>query len=258
MENKKSAYILILTTEEYLTGLKVTYYSLRKFTDHEVVVLLNEEISEDVAQELTDLGMRIIRVGNIALEMDKLSEKMKKDRWYHTLFKLRVFGMTEYDSLVYLDSDLLICGQLDDLFGKDGLHAVSDADFFPEYSRGGINAGVFAFQPSKSLEQRLIAMIPKVAESMEIFGDQDVINAYFDVWEKETEKHLAVKYNACFYQLDSYPEVKPVVVHFILGSKPWMWSTGQTLLKYAKWTLQGKRKQCNYLKEYRKILKKVR
>ena len=185
MENKKSAYILILTTEEYLTGLKITYNSLREFTNMEVVVLINEEITDVVELELTNLGMRTIRVDNIALEPDVLSEKMQRDRWYHTLFKLRVFGMTEYDSLIYLDSDLLICGQLDELFWRESLTAVSDADFFPEYSRGGINAGVFAFRPSKKLEQSLIDMIPKVAAEMEIFGDQDVINTYFDSWEKK-------------------------------------------------------------------------
>lgn len=251
---EKKAYILILTTEEFLPGLLVTYRSLREYSKEDVVVLINPSITETVEKALADMKMRVVRVNDIELPKGVLSEKMKKDRWCHTLFKLRVFGMTEYTSLIYLDSDLLICGQLDELFEKEGLTAVSDADFFPEYSRGGINAGVMAFRPSKELEQNLISMIPKVAEKMDIFGDQDVINAYFSSWEEDGQK-LDVKYNACFYQLDSYNNVTPRVVHFILGSKPWMWSSGQIGLKYMKWLLKGKKLQCKYLRKYLQVQK---
>lgn len=255
--NEKKAYILILTTEDYLSGLKVTYMSLRVHSGEEVVVLVSPNISEQVETELSNMGLKVVRTNYIELPEGILSEKMKKDRWCHTLFKLRVFGMTEYTSLIYLDSDLLICDRLDELFEKDGLSAVSDADFFPEYSRGGINAGVFVFRPSNELEQNLIAMIPRVAREMDIFGDQDVINAYFSTWEVEKEKQLDVKYNACFYQLDKYDNVEPSVVHFILGSKPWMWNKWEVVLKYIKWLLQGKKRQCKYLRKYLKIHKSL-
>jgi len=110
MEKEKVAYILILTTEDYLTGLKVTYKSLRQYTDKEVVVLVNERITEKIVGELSAMGMRVICVSDIEVQDGILSEKMQQDRWRHTLYKLRVFGMIEYDTLVYLDSDLLICG----------------------------------------------------------------------------------------------------------------------------------------------------
>lgn len=258
MEKEKSAFISILTTEDYVTGLKVMYHSLRRFTDREVVVLVNEDISGLIVQELSSLGMLVVRVSDIEVQQGIISEKMQNDRWCYTLFKLRVFGMTDYDKLVYLDSDMLICGNPDTLFFCEDMSAVPDAEFFPEYSRGGINAGIFVFRPSKELEQQLIGMIPEVAEKMEIFGDQDVINAYYASWEEEKDKHLEVKYNACFYQLDEYEDVDPLVVHFILASKPWMWTTGQIIMKCAKWIFQRKKKQYKYFKEYAKVLKNVR
>ena len=257
MEKEKWAYISILATEDYLDGVKVLYKSLRRFTDKEFLLLVNEEISETVVQALSELGMRVIRVVDIKIQPGVLSEKMQGDRWRHTLYKLRVFGMTEYDTLVYLDSDMLVCGNLDDLFLKKSMSAVSDKTFFPEYGRAGINAGVFTFRPSKELEQNLIELIPETATKMEVFGDQDVLNMYFVAWETETDRHLDIKYNACFYQLDAYHQVIPLVVHFILGSKPWMWSKSQ-ILKNMKWLLQGKRKQRQYFKEYLSLLKSVR
>ena len=258
MKCEKEAYILILTTQDYLTGLKVTYRSLRRFSDKEVVVLVNKGISENIREELSKSGMRVICVGDIQIPGGIFSEKMQADRWRHTLFKLRVFGRTEYDKLIYLDSDLLVCGNIDSLFEREGLCAVSDAEFFPQYERGGINAGVFCFRPSKELEQTLIDTIPMVAKKMEVFGDQDVINAHFDTWESETAQHLSVAYNACFYQLDEYNGLEPLVVHFILGSKPWMWSKGLVWMKGIKWLVQGKKKQWKYLKEYVCVLKSER
>lgn len=258
MEEKKLAYISILTTEDYLDGLKVTFQSLRQYTDKEMVVLVNESISESVVRELSVCGMRVLRANDVGIKAGILSEEMENDRWRHTLFKLRVFGITEYDSLIYLDSDMLICGNPDDLFFKEHMSAVADSDFFPDYGREGLNAGIFSFHPSKELEQNLIEKIPEVAETMDIFGDQDVINALFKLWGTETALHLGVQYNACFYCLDTYNNITPVAVHFILKSKPWMWSGIQIFMKSAKWVLQGKKKQCHYLKEYVKILKSVR
>lgn len=258
MKEEKQAYISILTTEDYLDGLKVMYQSLRRFTDKEVVVLVRNGITEAAVQVLSKMGMQVVRADDLVILPELLSERLKRDRWYHTLYKLRVFGMTDYDRLVYLDSDLLICGNLDELFQKKTMSAVSDLDFFQSYSRGGINAGVFSFQPSKELEQKLMDKIPEAAKKSEVFGDQDVINAYYDTWETEPEKHLEVKYNACFYQLDHYDEQEPLAVHFIMASKPWMWSNGQSMMKYIKWFLQGKKKQRKYLRQYRKILKSVR
>lgn len=258
MREEKTAYISVLTTPEFKDGVKVTFFSLRRFTDREFIVLVNETISEEIVQELESLGMKVRRESSKEFSHYSFSEDMKKDRWYHTLFKLKIFGMTEYDRLVYLDSDMFVCGNIDELFSKAEFSAVPDKLFFPKYSRGGINAGVISFHPEEALEKGLMECIPRVLEKMRIFGDQDVINEYFGEWEKEEEKHLPVKYNACFYELDSYGEKKPLVVHFILGSKPWMWSATEVFLKQVKWLLQGKKEQVAYLRRYRRVLKKVR
>ena len=183
MGTERAAYISVLTTPDFKEGLKVAFFSLRRFTDREFVVLVNEAISETIVQELETLGMKVKRESSRALSQYTFSEEMKSDRWYHTLFKLKVFGLSEYDRLVYLDSDMLICGNIDELFLKEEFSAVSDKDFFPEYSRGGINAGVICFRPTEELEHKLMECIPKVSEKMRIFGDQDVINAYFYEWE---------------------------------------------------------------------------
>ena len=186
MRNQRFAYIKILTSDEYLEGILVTFYSVRRFSSREFVVLINEDITEKVQQKLVNIGLKVIRLNNIQLVDGLLSREMQSDRWYHTLFKLRVFGITEYDKLVYLDSDLLVCGNIEELFLMDDLSAVPDSVFFPQWSRGGMNAGVICISPSKETEQALINLIPVVAKEMKIFGDQDVINAYYSKWEQET------------------------------------------------------------------------
>ena len=258
MNIRKEAFITVLTSENYKEGLIVTYLSLRKYSCKEFVVLVNASITEKTKHELKNLGITILNSDDIPLEENYLSERMIRDRWFKTLFKLRIFGVTKYEKLVYLDSDLLICGNIDVLFEKENFSAVSDSVFLPKLSRGGLNAGVICFEPSKDLEKVLIDLIPKLAPNKEIFGDQDILNAYLLQWEKDKNKHLDIKFNACFYEIDHYIDKNPLVVHFILENKPWMWSKKEIYLKKIKYFLLMKCNQLKYLNIYFSILNEVR
>lgn len=252
MEEHREAFISILTSDDFLEGLLVTYRSLRKYSKKKYVVLVDLGVSEQSIQIIKRNGIQVLKGDDILLP--DLADNTMKDRWYKTLFKIRVFGLTQFERLVYLDSDLLICGEIDELFEKESISAVPDRVFLSSYGRKGMNAGLMCIQPSKELEQSLIELIPLVANRMEVFGDQDVINEYFSGWEEEKSKHLDVKYNACFYELDKYEEKEIRVVHFIFGEKPWMWTKLKIAGKRVKYFLYRRWKQYHYLNLYMKYL----
>ena len=206
---------------------------------------------------MQNIGIKVLHCDDIGIPAGCLSNQMIEDRWSNPLLKLKIFGFEEYHKLIYLDLDLLICDNLDFLFEKESFSAVSDSEFMTGYGRAGMNAGVITFTPSKQIEEDLIQLVPKVASHRRIFGDQDVINDYFPNWDNEEEKHLDVKFNTCFYEMKKKRK-NPVVVHFILAQKPWMWTKKQILLKKLKYFMKGYFERIHYLNLYLNILKKVR
>lgn len=249
----KCAYATILSSENYTEGVVALYRGLRRFTDKEFVVFVNAEVSMATKAKMTELGITIIEEKEPDFSEERFSDRQLNDRWNKTLFKFVVFKGCGYDKLIYLDSDLLIRGSLDELFELPKFSAVSDADFFKGYGREGLNAGVMVIEPSNELYKRLIDIVPIVSKEKDVFGDQDVINKYLSSMKNEDSEYIDVSYNTCFYDCERVNN--PKVVHFILESKPWMWSKKDIIKKKLKWAVTGKFKQIKYCNEYLELLK---
>lgn len=244
----KSAYATILSSENFTEGVKKLYKGIRRYSQREMVVFVNDEITDSTVSELQKLGVTVIKETEPVFDEGTISEKQAKDRWNKTLFKFVVFKEHGFDKLVYLDSDLLIRGNIDELFDKPEWSAVPDKNFYPEHGREGLNAGVMVIRPSMDTYKRLVELTTDTSKNHEIFGDQDVLNILLAKWDDSGELHLDEEYNSCFYSNCSCKE--PRVVHFILESKPWMWSKKNILLKKMKWFLTFQNKKIKYLNEY--------
>lgn len=251
----KEAYCTVLSSEDFTIGVKALHKSLSLYSSKEFVVFVSSDIEGDTVNSLRDKGITIIRADEPDIPQKCISERQAADRWNKTLYKLICFRPNGYDKLVYLDSDILVRADLDDLFELEGFAAVSDSKFYPEFARGGINSGVMVIEPSEELYNNLRAMVPVVAAEMPIFGDQDVINKYL-MTNGHSFTSLSVEYNTCFYACKGIED--PKVVHFILKSKPWNWSWLVRTAKIIKWGLKGKKRQIKYLREYMGIINLVK
>lgn len=244
----KSAYATILSSENFAAGVKRLYRGIRSFSNAEVAVFVNEDISKSTVSELEKLGLTVIKESGPVFDEGVITEKQAADRWNKTLFKFVVFKEHGYDKLVYLDSDLLIRSNIDSLFDKPEWSAVPDKEFFPEYSREGLNAGVMVITPSIKTYKMLVELTTEVSKKQVIFGDQDVVNEFLSEWDKKPELHLGGEYNSCFYSKRGGKN--PKVIHFIFEDKPWMWSKKKILMKKLKWLITLQNKKIKYLNEY--------
>ena len=127
--------------------------------------------------------------------------------------KLNLWTFTEYEKIVYLDTDTLVFAPLDELFDAEELSCVSDTEP-PQIC----NTGVLVLTPNietyhdmvRKSKNRLMNNPP---------GDQGFINAYFGKFNP-----LPTVYNAP--RLDTsgfskyFHEKKLKVVHFVC-KKPW-------------------------------------
>jgi len=71
------------------------------------------------------------------------------NNWKNCFTKYKLFDLTEYDKIVFLDADIMVLKNLDDLFDKPNMTACVDGEYFniwPNYLH--FNAGCLVIEPS--------------------------------------------------------------------------------------------------------------
>jgi lipopolysaccharide biosynthesis glycosyltransferase len=155
--------------------------------------------------------------------------------------KLGVFSLCQFQKIVYIDSDILVVKNVDDLFSRPHMSAVI-ADIGPTKDTGtDLNAGVMVIEPEFELTHDLTAMLSDVFEQEKRWrsaagrppsmGVQSVSNTFWDDWITNKELHLDRKYNVIADHLDycmtqlGYRWRGPNgmrILHFTGQVKPWM------------------------------------
>ncbi|MDQ3061029.1 MAG: hypothetical protein M3R45_16185 [Pseudomonadota bacterium] len=203
-----------------------------------VCVAISRNIPASVDELLQCKGLHVIRLPpSIEIPSDI---KEKSGHWGNTFDKLHLFGLTGFDKLVYLDSDMMVLTNIDELFGKPHMSAVAAGRLVhPDWER--LNSGLMVIEPAPQLPEKIAATLERAllqTQSMGVdsLGDQDLINAYYPEWPFSKLLHLDDGYNVFYSDMDVYVNQhgyclpcgserknKPVrVVHFVGRHKPWM------------------------------------
>lgn len=78
-----------------------------------------------MARRLQEAGWGIKFISHVE---NRNKQKLQNRPWFNTTFsKLHVFGLTEFDKIVYLDADLLLLSNIDELFDKLPLEGHTDS-----------------------------------------------------------------------------------------------------------------------------------
>ncbi|MDB5870411.1 MAG: hypothetical protein JWP96_2743 [Polaromonas sp.] len=248
------AYVTLLSTLNYLPGVIVLYESLKQVNfSYSFWVGISTNIPPHVDSELTNRGMHVIRLP-AGMEISG-SLKEKSGHWSNTFDKLHLFGLMNFSKLVYLDSDMMVLKNIDELFEKPHMSAVAAGNLvYADWKR--LNSGLMVIEPEHQLPEKIAAKLQQAIQEaasagIERIGDQDLINVYYPDWPDAELLHLDQGYNVFYSHLDNYIENHGYslpgendmkeelvrVVHFVGHNKPWMkWSN----LKHFYSTL-GKR-----------------
>lgn len=258
----KYAYITLLNTEEYLNGVLVLNESLKIVNaKYPLIVAITDEISEGTQKLLNKRKIETIKIEKMEVP-EGIKEKNSKGifaHWSNTFDKLKIFELTEFDKLVFLDSDMYIRKNIDELFEKENLSAVIDRKE-PNVIKSWIKltSGILVIEPKEGIDREFLDVMSKIKDKRESIGDQDILQEYDKDWEKKTNLHLDVKYNTFFIYLDYYIKFKEyklediAVVHFILKLKPWN-LTRKTLDEYLQFL--DDRLKYNYEYTKKKVFK---
>ncbi|WP_292896699.1 MULTISPECIES: glycosyltransferase [unclassified Nitratireductor] len=230
----KHAYVTLVTNEDYAMGALALVRSLRLTeTDADIVVMHTGGAPAEALQPLAKMGARLVRA-ELLPTSDAFNERHQRARLhanapftkgnkpsFHTpldnFAKLRLWQLTEYERVVFIDADAVVVRNIDRLF------------FYPEFSAAPnvyesltdfhrLNSGVFVATPSAAT---FASMLKRLDEPDAFWRrtDQTFLQAYFPHWHG-----LPVFFNMLQYVWFNLPALwdwnSVSVVHYQY-EKPW-------------------------------------
>ncbi|KAF5177928.1 UDP-glucuronate:xylan alpha-glucuronosyltransferase [Thalictrum thalictroides] len=214
----REAYATILhSAHVYVCGAIAAAQSIRMVgSTRDLVILVDETISAYHRAGLEAAGwkVRIIqRIRNPKAEPEAYNE------WNYS--KFRLWQLTDYDKIIFIDADLLILRNIDFLFTMPEISATGN--------NGSLfNSGVMVIEPSNCTFQLLMDHINEIVSYNG--GDQGYLNEIFTWWHRIPKRMNFLKH----FWIGDEEEKKemktrlfgsepPVlyVLHY-LGLKPWL------------------------------------
>ncbi|KAH9605653.1 hypothetical protein KSS87_013575 [Heliosperma pusillum] len=215
---QREAYATILHSAQfYVCGAIAAAQSIRMSgSTRDLVILVDDTISEYHRDGLEAAGWKIHTIQRIR---NPKAEPEAYNEWNYS--KFRLWQLTDYDKIIFIDADMLILRNIDFLFGLPEISAIgNNATLF--------NSGVMVVEPSNCTFQLLMDHINEI-ESYN-GGDQGYLNEIFTWWHRIPKRMNFLKH----YWPGDEPEKKemktrlfgadpPVlyVLHY-LGQKPWL------------------------------------
>ncbi|WVY94152.1 hypothetical protein V8G54_033240 [Vigna mungo] len=160
------AYVTLLYGDEFLLGVRVLGKSIRNTgSSKDMVVLVSDGVS-DYAKSLLRADGWIVELISLLANPNRVRPK----RFWGVYTKLKIFNMTDYKKVVYLDADTIVVKNIDDLF-----KCVKFCANLKHSER--LNSGVMVVEPSQTVFNDMISKIKTTASYTG--GDQGFLNSYF-------------------------------------------------------------------------------
>lgn len=266
MPTPRYAVATLLYTTEYLPGVFTLGYQLKKLLgDNKEVatcLVISKELYNISMSELSKSLLR--RLYDYIYEVDPLDDQDSSSRrnaenlsllgrpeLSFTLIKARLWELTQFDQVLYLDGDTLP-------LSEDFLNIFGLLPGQKSYQIGGapdigwpdmFNSGVLMLSPDKQIASQLQKFIK---DQISIDGaDQGILNQFFNPYCAETNQNpsafewlrLPFIYNVTMpnYGYQSSPALKYFkaqvkLVHFIGENKPWKgWSSNDGNVYFTRW-----------------------
>lgn len=206
-------------TDDYVVAWHPFILSLREsnpWFDYDFVIL-DLGLSDETKDYLCEYYDKIIFKKPHKENYAKVNFSKTAASLQQTFYKLDIFALYDYDLVVSADTDLLVLGDISELFDQDEEFSAcpSFRENPPRLDRS-INSGVFVIT---NLNDKKYHDLIKIAEPGFSMPDQTAINRYFT----GNINYLPKKYNV-EKRMQHSPLAMPIdeiaVLHYV-GSKPW-------------------------------------
>jgi len=195
------SFVTFVKTDDYVPGILALKRSLDIFTgEHPFVIMTTNLLSARAKATLQKAGCQTRQVSEIDHPL------IPKDRAvaFNHYTKLRVYEMTEYEKIVFLDADMIVTSDISPLFDAPHMSAVVAGGLIPHFGWTQLNGGLMVIEPSEELFARMYAAVPHLPS--EDGTDQGFLHSFYPDWPQEKHLHLSHAYNVPVSCLDAYCE----------------------------------------------------
>lgn len=262
-------FATLLSTASYIPGVLTLYRSLQRYgkTKYPFICVCSLNIRNEDIDLLQKEGVDCIKLNKSMIDGIQMPNRNGNYmHWNYTFDKLLLWGMIEYEKIVFLDSDMFVMDNVDDLFDYPDFSAVQ-AGFLQNNMWNRLNSGMIVVVPDmdtyKKLAMQLQVTVTAFVKSDKSVGDQDVLNDFYPQWISRKELHLPEGYNLFFKYLSLYHNLYGFcygrdikIVHFVGSHKPWHDGKAKQLLMSMKYLLQNRYGLMAYLKYIYQLSKK--
>ncbi len=250
LQDKKS--VVFAGDYAYIRQIETAIKSICRHNSHLKIYLLNQDIPQEW---FSQIRIYLQEMGGDLIDC-KLIGSQYKMNWSNKLPHINHMTFARYfipdfvteDKVLYLDSDLIVTGDLTDLFeldlGENYLAAARSC-----FGAGlGFNAGVLLINNKKwkaeTIRQQLIELTEKEHENVGE-GDQSILNILFqnsyyqldDTYNFQIgfDAGAAEKNHAFIFEIPLTP--LPKILHYISPDKPWkQFSVGRLREEWWKYS----------------------
>mgnify|MGYP003860586107 CR=1 FL=1 len=209
------AIVTVLSTisVEYIELAVVLGYSITMNSDVDcrvdriLVTRIGDDLRNAARQQLEFAGWTVVQMPAIPNPASVNVNTVKYARYLGCFSKLHVFNMTQYDTVLFLDADTMLCGGIMSLFTayaprmhEHGAHLAWVRDSLDMNNpTSPFNTGVMLIRPSATLAELLVANTEHVVFDPSL-GDQGYLTAVFNTTHDADSVHqkydiLPQKYN---------------------------------------------------------------
>ncbi|WOL04482.1 hypothetical protein Cni_G13203 [Canna indica] len=202
--------------EKYVCGAIAVAKSIRSAgSARDFVILVEETITDHYRNRLESAGWKVRMIQRIR---NPKAKHNTYNKWNYN--KFRIWQLTDYDKIIFIDADILTERNIDFLFTMSEISATSN-------SRTLFNSGEMVIEPSNCTFQLLMDHIDDITSYNG--GDQGYLNEIFTWWHRILKCTNFLKYILADETEESKAKMDGLfgadlsvlyVVHY-LGLKPW-------------------------------------
>ena len=262
-QKKKKAIVLAANyayVEQVMTTIKSICYHNRSIRFYLINSDFPNEWLKQLNKRLEKFDSEII---NCRVTSEQIS-RYKTDISYTVFLRYFVADFVKEDKALYLDCDLVVTKNLDDLFATDlqdyPLAAIRDFGGRAYFGREIFNAGVLlinnALWKQEHITQKLIDLTNEWHDKVDQ-ADQSILNMLFENKWLELDfdnNHIVIHERFANYSFPNGQEY-PGIIHYLSERKPWHVHAGQTYRDVwwyyhdMEWTELGKNHHLHSLKK---------
>ncbi len=251
------AWVTLLTRPFYLPGVKTLQRSLLKSNSRwPLVVMVTNDVNEDTRQQLRDIECQLYEITPIGPD-PSLAHNYTFAHYSEVWNKLAVWTLTEFKRVVFLDADMLVIQNSDELFEltlpdnhiaachacRCNPHKIDSypSSWCPDYSfyswcedstmqatppaalDNYLNSGMMVLEPDSEVYREMLFRLTAITDvSSYFFPEQDFLNDFYYNYNRWLPLHYG--YNALKTLSYQHPYLwdlqKIKNIHYILD-KPW-------------------------------------